>query len=286
MQNRQAFAFFDPIVEAGAAEYEAAGELAGGQKVWILARLPRPIQVTGDDSVLKYLLLVNNHAGPSPGVQIGLTPLRMVCTNMLTVALQLGRGMRFEHRPELHAQLSRAAETLSLLEEGFSEIEANFKRMTQAPMAHRSLLDYLAEVFPEPPEATQENAPVRRLRATGSELFEVGLGNREPGVRGTLWAAYNAVTELVDHYVADVSPESRLDRIWFGEGYEIKARAYKTALRLLKAPHGALARARLVTHLQLNREGVPLRGEFEAPETIAGYFERHDRAAAELSSVA
>ena len=160
LQNRQAFASFDPIVEAGAAEYEAAGELAGGQKVWILARLPRPIQVTGDDSVLKYLLLVNNHAGPSPGVQIGLTPLRIVCTNMLTVALQLGRGMRFEHRPELHAQLSRAAETLSLLEEGFSEIEANFKRMTQAPMAHRSLLDYLAEVFPEPPEV---GADARRL---------------------------------------------------------------------------------------------------------------------------
>ena len=48
-------------------------------------------------------------------------------------------------------------------------------------------------------------------------------------MRGTLWAAYTGVTELVDHLETQQSREGRLDSVWFGTGYGTKARAFNVA---------------------------------------------------------
>jgi hypothetical protein len=56
------------------------------------------------------------------------------------------------------------------------------------------------------------------------------MGNSEPGVRGTLWAAYNGIAEYVDHAVHYRDADRRLDAIWFGSGYLSKARAYRVAV--------------------------------------------------------
>ncbi len=235
LQNRDAFTFFDPLVHAGSAAYENAGQLGHGQKVWVLARLFRPVRVNGSDLLLRYLLLVNTHGGASSGVHIQLTPLRVTCSNMLTAALRFGVGTRFDHTPDLVTKLSQAAECFSRIERGFSELESGFEEMAQVPLNSGSLTKYLTAVFPERTrERTEkEHALLLRLRADAAQLFEAGKGNQEPAVRGTLWAAYNGVTELIDHHVADTSPERRLERIWFGRGYEIKTRAHQVALKIL-----------------------------------------------------
>jgi hypothetical protein len=67
------------------------------------------------------------------------------------------------------------------------------------------------------------------LRQSSLELFEKGRGNQEPKVRGTLWAAYNGVTELVDHHMNYRNRWQRLDSLWFGEGERTKHRAFDQA---------------------------------------------------------
>jgi hypothetical protein len=54
-----------------------------------------------------------------------------------------------------------------------------------------------------------------------------------PGVEGTLWGAYNGVTEYIDHGQKFGSLERNVASIWFEDGYLRKARAYETAVAKL-----------------------------------------------------
>jgi hypothetical protein len=50
--------------------------------------------------------------------------------------------------------------------------------------------------------------------------------------KGTLWAAYNGIAEMVDHGRNKRTPEQHLEHIWFGGGCSIKVRAFEIAEQL------------------------------------------------------
>jgi hypothetical protein len=62
-------------------------------------------------------------------------------------------------------------------------------------------------------------------------LYESGRGNNLPGVKGTLWAGYNAVTEYLA-YSRGKTDDSRLDSLWFGDSAKVNARAMEVAYAL------------------------------------------------------
>jgi len=49
-------------------------------------------------------------------------------------------------------------------------------------------------------------------------------------VAGTLWAAFNGVTEWQDHRKTRQNSNQRLNSVWFGESARIKSRAYSVAV--------------------------------------------------------
>ena len=110
--------------------------------------------------------------------------------------------------------------------------------MARVQMNADRLGQYRARVFPEPSDPKDERAVarVRRDRKFAAHLFAEGEGQRMPGVAGTLWAAYNGVTEYADHRQSkEQTPDRRLNSIWFGEGYLAKARAYRVANAMARA---------------------------------------------------
>jgi hypothetical protein len=54
-----------------------------------------------------------------------------------------------------------------------------------------------------------------------------------PGVAGSLWAAFNGVTEWVDHRKSRQNENQRLVSSWFGGSYQTKARAFTVAQDLM-----------------------------------------------------
>ena len=93
-------------------------------------------------------------------------------------------------------------------------------------------------MYPEPKDRlpTESEAEcIARDRSWSEYFFDQGAGNRLRGVEGTLWAAYNGVTEWLDHRKIRQSADQRLTSIWFGEANRIKARALTVAVEML--PH-------------------------------------------------
>lgn len=230
LQNVEAFAFFDPIVGQDAAVYHTAGVLGNGERIWILAKLPDHIRVVGDDIVDKYLLLSNSHDGAS-SVQVKFTPIRVVCQNTLTMALSQGRTVRVAHTRHLHHRLRRAERLLGIIHTRFDDIEEAFVAMAKVQMGNGRLQEYLKLVYPDPRDDEDEKArkKVDVSRARAEYFFIHGEGNDQDRVKGTLWAAYNGITELVDHQQTQQTPEGRLNSVWFGSGYGTKARAFEVA---------------------------------------------------------
>jgi phage/plasmid-like protein (TIGR03299 family) len=232
LQNDEAFAFFDPIVGMkDAAIYHTAGILGNGERVWILAKLPSEIRVGGDDIVDKYLLLSNSHDGTS-SVQVKFTPIRVVCENTLTMALARGPTVRVVHTRNVRQRLLEAERLLGIINTHFDRIEAKFQAMAAVQVSGNRLETYLSLVFPDPtdPANNRARARVARDRSWAAHFFEYGEGNRKQHVQGTLWAAYNGVTEYIDHRSARQTEDRRLNAMWFGDGYLVKARAYRVAV--------------------------------------------------------
>ena len=228
IQNRDAFRFFDTLVGTDEAIYETAGVIGRGERIWILAKLPGFIKVHGNDIVSKYLLLSNSHDGSSL-VRVKLTPIRVVCNNTLTAALQGAGEVHIRHTLNAAEDMKQAFTLLGLSNSLYEQLDAMFNRMALAKISDRQLLDYVKALVPDN-EEEQDNARTRGIRKAVLELYESGQGAALS--RGTVWGAFNCVTEYTDHEM-EGNPTTRLESIWFGRGEQLKLKAFELAERMM-----------------------------------------------------
>lgn len=231
IQNREAFTMFDALVAEGEAIYHTAGVLGRGERIWLLAKLPDYIRVNGNDIVEKYLLLTNSHDG-SEVVRVKMTPIRVVCENTLTSALDgAEQEVRIRHTANAQVQLKRAHEILGLSNQFYLELDRIFNGMSMRRLGNVEMGEYVRAVFPEAPSDTRRSR-VSKIHEKVVELSETGAG--ADSSRGTLWGAYNAVTEYVDHWrLSRVNESARLKSMWFGSGERIKRHAFRVAVSTL-----------------------------------------------------
>lgn len=230
LQNREAFAFLDSLVVEGAAIYHTAGALGRGERVWVLAQLPGELHIAPDDPLEKYLLLSNCHDG-CEAVRICLTPVRVVCQNTLSLALSRSTAHKVRHVRGMQGQLREKAELLGVLHEEYEALGDTCQRLAQVGVDDSTLAAYAEAVFPLPKREDDHRGIARATayREAATRLFHEGTGLDRPGVRGTLWAAFNSVTELIDHGRSYKDRAARLKSTCYGEGARVKRRAWDMA---------------------------------------------------------
>jgi phage/plasmid-like protein (TIGR03299 family) len=234
LQNKDAFRFFDSIVGVKEAMYHTAGSLGIGEKVWILAKLPGYIRIVKDDVVDKFLLLANSHDGSS-AIEILFTPIRVVCQNTLNMAikgLENGETARVKHTRSLMVKVDEVRNQLGIIKYQYDMFEQLSQKMVNIQINQEEFHKYLESigVIVKNEEGKMSTKMVNTLD-TLTELFEHGKGNDLPGVKGTLWAGYNAVVEHVD-YVRG-SDKKRAKSLLYGSGADIKQKAWDTAVALV-----------------------------------------------------
>ena len=233
-QNVDAFKVLDPFMGTGNACWHTAGVLGKGERIWIQAKLPGHIEVTKNDIIEKYFLLVNSHNG-STGIKLLFSPQRVVCQNTLQMALVSGQSsiMNIKHTKNHEIKIKQALKVLGLVEKIAENFETDAKKMYEFKMTDADIDNYLAEIISitgEAKEKTKLYADKSYIRYR--DYLEGGIGTDITGVKGSLWGAYNAVTEAIDHPTRKV--KDLLQYSQFGAGAVIKDRAWKSAKKLIR----------------------------------------------------
>lgn len=231
VQNRDAFSFFDPLVDRDEAIYHTAGVLGRGEKIWLLAKLPDYIKVgPKKDPVEKFVLLYNSHDGSSH-IRVKMTPIRVVCNNTLTAALSGSDAeVRIKHTQSAQDKLAEAHQILGLTNQLYDQLDLIFNRMAVRKVTGQQLVDYVKTLIPDNPQA-ENNTRTENMR---NKIIDIHNDQADAAIhRGNLFGAFNAVTELVDHQESK-GPNKHLRSIWFGgSGEQLKLRAFKLAESML-----------------------------------------------------
>jgi phage/plasmid-like protein (TIGR03299 family) len=233
LQNVEAFEFFDPIVGEKRAYFETAGALGEGERIWVMAKMPQAMEIVPGDECLKYLLLSNTHSGDG-SVIVKFTSVRVVCQNTLMMAMEDGqKAYRVRHSSKMQFKLEELADFLAITQDVFLKAEECFRRFSRIQMSGNRLEHYFESVFPRTvaQKKKDENPPRWEFL---QQIFDGQSDLQLPGVRGTLWAAYNAITRFEDYKQPqqEEQPEQRLERTWFGGGADIKLKALEKAKEL------------------------------------------------------
>ena len=251
IQNEDVFKFFKRFTEAGHMTMETAGSLKDGGEIWGLAKISEDFELAGDDQIKGYLLINQPHiVGRS--LTIKLTPIRVVCNNTLTFALQQGgtASFRMPHVREFGDDVMKTAEeALGLSAERMTEFREAATLLSKKKAKHADVLDYVGEIYQ--PTMIADYRRDQQLKAEGKLIGEltplkeqfnsfpnlvVEALERSPGAnlkssKGTWWGALNAVTYVEDHLRESQTEGNALHSAWFGAWANRKSKALDLALQ-------------------------------------------------------
>jgi phage/plasmid-like protein (TIGR03299 family) len=226
----------------------AAGVLGNGERCWMLMRLAdATISPLPGDDVNGYFLLHWGHDG-NLAVQGLATGVRVVCQNTLSLATNGRKAwISVRHTTNAGARLDDAAKLIKTLGQTLQATGETFASMARRQLSATELSAFIAAAIPNSSPSAVVSPTIIARRDTVAKLVFYGKGaalaNQDANTaagEASLWAAYNAVTEYVDHVrTAEAqSPEGLLraqQSAIFGGNAELKASAFTLARQLVAA---------------------------------------------------
>jgi len=238
VQNRDAFSFFDSIIDRGEAIFETAGALGRGEKIFITAKLPEDITV-GGESVNQYLLLHNSHDGSS-SVVAGLTSVRVVCNNTLQAALKnLENKVCISHTNKASDRLREAVRVMGIATKYSDQVQEMFNRMTDVKMTEGRYRDYFRDVFKteykvKSLEEEELNSTRLKNMVEGATQFAMTHPTQTTAeTDGTLWGAYNAVSGFYSYVRKFPTEEARFSSQFFGAANTKMLKSFSLAAKAM-----------------------------------------------------
>ena len=231
LQNVEAFNWFQPLLSTGEVELHTAGSLNNGRDIWVLGKINRKsMEIVPGDSIEKFVLLSNSHG--LRAVRVGFTPIRVVCQNTLSAAHSdaASKLIRCRHCSNVVRSLDALREVMNIADSAFEETAEQYRALARKKISRSDLHTYVRQVlgFGETEElATRTQNTIAKIES----FYENGRGNALEGVKGTLWAGYNAVTEYLS-YERGRTVDTRLESLWFGDSARVNDRAMEIALAL------------------------------------------------------
>lgn len=226
VQNDVAFEFFSDFVKAGDMEMNTAGSLRDGKVVWALAKVKDSFTLFNGDKVESYLLFSNPHEyGKS--IDIRFTPIRTVCNNTLTLALnsKSDHFIRLNHRNEFDA--NEVKKVLGMADMKMTKYKEAAELLGSKQVTEETMRTYFRDLLGSSAKEGKD------LTRTGDRLLE--LVDTQPGAefaKGSAWQMFNSFTFWADHEAGRTS-DARITSAWYGQNRKKKVEALNKALELV-----------------------------------------------------
>lgn len=234
LQNKDAFAWFEPLVENGLVTLETAGSLFNGKKIFILANTNATADVVKNDTIESFILLSNAHDG-TQAVRVGFTPIRVVCNNTLTSAhnSDLSKLIRVMHSTSVVENLEMIRNLMDTVNNEFLATVEQYKELAKRDVCQADLEKYVKQVFSikkleDIIKGYEEKEEIenfrKKLMDRVEEYFEL-----EPAHK--TWNMYNAVNSYLNHDRGRTL-ETRYNSTWFGDNKAVDKKALDLAIRM------------------------------------------------------
>ena len=252
VQNMDAFNFFNNAIGEGKAIWDKAACLNMGEKVYVSAKLPVQTSVGKDDVIDNYLVFSNGHAGNS-SVDIMITPIRVICTNMLNGALDKAAcHIRLRHTKSVKEKLELGAQVLKIDCSPAIDAQALYRHLATIKMTDDQVAEYICKLQLTPAEIAKlnevdPNHGYKRLISRDYHLIDAveistrksnqlynmmdyyidGIGQKD--ICGTAWGAYNAITGFYCN-VANLEGEKCMNSLVWGSANNNMNKALNEAM--------------------------------------------------------
>jgi phage/plasmid-like protein (TIGR03299 family) len=246
MQNWDAFKPFQSFIGDKAC-VESAGVLHGGRYTWICIDLGN-FDILPEDQIKKHLLIINSHDGSS-NILAQLMPNRLACQNMLNFSFGSGGGsepFKIRHTGSALVRLDEVKNVMSIANEGFDKVQDAFHIMRDTRVSSedhniiiRNALGVTEEDRQKFLEGDYDKQPqwVNRIKEI-DRVFEIGPGMDMPGLRGTVYGTFNALTGYYDHFRhvrgSGSNPDNTVESKLLGHAAEMKTKAFKACMDFCK----------------------------------------------------
>jgi len=233
VQNRDAFSFFDAIIDEGEAIFETAGVLGRGEKIFVTAKLPEDLLVNGEKCE-KYIILTNSHDGSS-SIIAGFTTIRVVCNNTLQAALRdLSNKVSIAHRIGAKEKLSEAYELMNIASKYMTEVGDCFNKMSDTALEDEKLKSYIERVM-LPNYKLEDEEQSTRFKNQVESIYNFAITHPTQltsAAKGTVWGGYNAISGYYNYIHNFNNDEQKFSSQMFGAAGKKINKAFEEALVL------------------------------------------------------
>ena len=239
-------------------QLETVLSIRNGRRVYATAAINTESEVLPGDRVRRYLHIFNSHDGSS-GFGVFFSDVRLACANQLNFltgraassATKEGAGLRRRHTSSVTDFTQKLPQLIDIERRTFAQSVDELRELTKVKLTPEITIRVLQQTY-----ADKLGTPIRDKR-TGdkrprelSDLTEIGtirshysgntgLGiNDIPGVRGTAYALFNAITQHATHDGGRAKDSTeraraRLESLWGGTSAKRIDRAREACLALV-----------------------------------------------------
>lgn len=236
LQNKDAFDWFQPFLDAGECGLHTAGSLHDGEKVWVLAKLNRDnCEIVKGDETAKFILLSNSHNGTT-AIRVGYSFIRVVCANTLSFAHsdKKNKLLRIRHTRSSKTNLDNVRDVMDNINAGFEATAEQYRFLASKSFNQKDIQAYVKMVVGV--DKTPDEDIKTRTRNIMDEIMKLIEGPKQSAtnVRGTWWAAWMGYNEYLN-YNKGRTADNRIDSLWFGQNGNENEYGFEKAMEFAMA---------------------------------------------------